>query len=48
MSERARIMSSVGKITTVLKVAVDSVTLELCDSRNYFAIASPVLVETID
>ena len=25
------------KITTVLKIAVDSVTLELCDSRDYFA-----------
>ena len=24
------------EITIVLKIAVDSVTLELCDSRNYF------------
>ena len=32
--------------TTVLKIAVDNVTLELCDSRDYFA--SPLLVETTD
>ena len=25
------------EITTVLKIAVESVTLELCDSRDYFA-----------
>ena len=25
------------EITTVLKIAVGSVTLELCDSRDYFA-----------
>ena len=34
----------IGKeITTILKIAVDSVTLELCDSRDYFA--SPLLVK---
>ena len=33
------------EITTVLKIAVDSVTLELNDSRNF---ASPLLMETID
>ena len=26
-----------GEITTVLKIAVDTITLELCDSRDYFA-----------
>ena len=31
-------IGNVGReITTVLKVAVDSVTLELCGSRDYFA-----------
>ena len=35
VSERARITSLVGKKTTVLKIAVDSVTLELFDSRDY-------------
>ena len=25
------------EITTLLKIAVESVTLELCDSRDYFA-----------
>ena len=34
------------KITTVLKIAVDSVTLELCDSRVYFA--SLLLVKKTD
>ena len=36
VSERARITSLAGKITTVLKIAVESVTRELCDSRDYF------------
>ena len=36
VSERARITSFVGKsLTIVLKIAVESVTLELCDSRDY-------------
>ena len=26
-----------GEINTVLKIAVDTITLELCDSRDYFA-----------
>ena len=30
------------EITTALKIAVDSVTLELCDSRDYFASSSLV------
>ena len=34
------------EITTALRITVDSVTLELCDSRNYFV--SPLLVETTD
>ena len=34
------------KITTVLKIAVESVTLELCDSRDYFA--SSLLVKETD
>ena len=34
------------KITTVLKIAVESVTLELCDSRDYFA--SSLLVKKTD
>ena len=29
------------EITTVLKIAVDSVTLELCDSRDYLALLAP-------
>ena len=33
-------------LTTVLKIAVDSVTLELCDSRDYFA--SSLLVKKTD
>ena len=37
VSERARITSLVVEITTVLKVAVGSVSLELCDSRDYSA-----------
>ena len=36
VSERARITSLAGKITTVLKIAVDSVTRELFHSRDYF------------
>ena len=36
----------IGEITTVLKIAVDSVILDLCDSRDYSA--SPFLVETTD
>ena len=36
VSERARITSSAGKITTVLKIAVESVTRELCHSHDYF------------
>ena len=35
VSESARITSLVGKKTTILKVPVDSETLELCDSRDY-------------
>ena len=31
------------EITTVLKIAVDSITLELCDSRDHFA--SSILVK---
>jgi len=31
------------EITTVLKIAVDNVILELCDSCDYFA--SPLLME---
>ena len=46
VSECARITSLVGKKNTVLKIAVDSVTLELCDSRDYFA--SSVLVKKTD
>ena len=34
------------KITTVLKIAVGSVTPELCDSRDYFA--SSLLVKKTD
>ena len=34
------------EITTVLKIAVDSITLELCDSRDYFA--SSLLVKKTD
>ena len=30
------------EITTILKIAVDNVILELCDSRHYFA--SPLLI----
>ena len=33
-------------LTTVLKMAVDSLTLELCDSRDYFA--SSLLVKKTD
>ena len=33
-------------LTAVLKVAADSVTLELCDSRDYFA--SSLLVKKTD
>ena len=32
------------EITTILKVAMDNGTLELCDSCDYFA--SPLLMET--
>ena len=46
MSERARITSLVGKKTTVLKIAVESVTLELCDSRDY--VESSSLVKKTD
>ena len=31
------------EITTILKIAVDSVTLELCDLHDYFA--NPLLLE---
>ena len=34
------------EITTLLKIAVESVTLELCDSRHYFA--SSLLVKKTD
>ena len=34
------------EITTLLKVAVESVTFELCDSRDYFA--SSLLVKKTD
>ena len=34
------------EITIVLKIAVESVTLELCDSRDYFA--SSLLVKKTD
>ena len=34
------------EITTILKIAVESVTLELCDSRDY--IASSLLVKKTD
>ena len=34
------------EIATVLKIAVDSVTIELCDSRDYFA--SSLLVKKTD
>ena len=46
VSERARITSLVGEKNTVLKIAVDSVTLELCDSRDYFA--SSLLLKKTD
>ena len=46
VSERARITSLVRKKITVLKIALDSVTLELCDSRDYFA--SSLLVKKTD
>ena len=46
VSERARITSLLGKTTTVLKIAVKSVALELCDSRDYFA--SSLLVKKTD
>ena len=46
VSERARITSLVGKKTTVLKIAVDSVTLELCDSPDY--VESSLLVKKTD
>ena len=46
VSERARITSLVGKKTTVLKKAVGSVTLELCDSRDY--VESSLLVKKTD
>ena len=38
--ERVRTCKDYGigrEITTILKIAVDSVTLQLCDSRDYFA-----------
>ena len=34
------------EITTLLKIAVESVTLEVCDSRDYFA--SPLLAKKTD
>ena len=34
------------EITTVLKIAVESLILELCDSRDYFT--RPLLVEKTD
>ena len=34
------------EITTVLKIAVESVTLELCDWRDYFA--SSLLIKKTD
>ena len=34
------------KITTILKIAVNTVTLELCDSRDYFA--SSLLIKKTD
>ena len=34
------------EITTVLKIAVDSLTLELCDSRDY--VESSLLVKKTD
>ena len=46
VSERARITSLVGKKTTLLKKAVGSVTLELCDSRDY--VESSLLVKKTD
>ena len=47
VSERARITSLVVReITSVLKIAVNSVTLELCGSRDYFA--SSLLVKKTD
>ena len=46
VSERARIMSLVGKKTTALKKAVKSLTLELCDSRDY--VESSLLVTKTD
>ena len=43
MLELARITSLIGReITTVLKIAVYNVILELCDSCDYFA--SPLLM----
>ena len=44
VSGHARIIGR--EITTVLKIAVDTVTCELCDSRDYFA--SPFLVKKSD
>ena len=46
VSEHARITSLVGKKTTVLKIAVDSVTLKLCDSRDF--VESSLLVKKTD
>ena len=46
VSKRAKITSLVGRKTTVLKIAVDSVTLELCDSRDY--VESSLLVKKTD
>ena len=46
VSEHARITSLVEEITTLLKIAVESITLELCDSRDYFA--SSLLVKKTD
>ena len=46
VSERASITSLVGEKNTILKIAVDSVTLELCDSRDY--VESSLLVKKTD
>ena len=46
VSERARVTSFGREITIVLKIAVERVTLELCDWRDYFA--SSLLIKKTD